>query len=183
MNIKQSAAEAQANLKAALKKIEPAKLVIDKINLQIIDGYLELHFTGADGKVDVSFENIMQALAALHRDNQLRWEIRPKTQKDYDQEAKALNHKEVDPLGLHASFNAVKATADAQQVKEIEKRLESTQAFVLSVRGRTHSDTAAAKFTAEREFKAQLAKYKNPTLAQTVEIDKAVRRAVQEMFS
>jgi hypothetical protein len=181
MKFKQSVEQAIANGRAAIKSILPNVLTADKINYDTIDNYMELHYA-TDGVIDMSVENILAAIAQLHRDKQLRWDVRPRTQDDIAQEARALNNKEADPLGLKARFAAIKNVADVQEAQQVEKALDATRSYAKSVRGQTHSETDSLRYYADKELKAQLAKYPKPTLAQANEIDKAVRRAVIEMY-
>jgi hypothetical protein len=182
MKFKQSVEQSKANVNAAIKSILPNVLLKDPINYQTIDNYIELHFTDADGLTDMSVDNIRAAIAQLHRDKQLRWDVRPRTQADIAQEARALNNKEADPLGLKARFAAIKNVADVQEAQQVEKALDATRSYAKSVRGQTHSETDSLRYYADKELKAQLAKYPKPTLAQAQEIDKAVRRTVNEMY-
>ena len=173
MIIKQPVAEARANVEAAFKHILPAVLSEDKITYATIDNYLEKRYTNSEGKTDFSFDNIIAAICQLHRENQLAWKVKPRTQTDIARDSAAENRKEVDASGIGSAMRALTAQAAAFDRKESQRIIERCVLFVKTTRGQTHSKTERIRHESAKELGRLLDLCsKNPSAKQAEEIEK-----------
>jgi hypothetical protein len=189
MKTKQTNEEISKILGEVIESLKPAQLVLMnearkdsalvpklKLNVRLIDAWLEANCVGKDGVVDYSFRNLRKGISALK--GQLSWMIAPQTRGASGVQGE--NNKPTRERGFvdaTATRKIIQDAANKQAAERDASVLRSVEAFCRAHTSHPHSRTFKERDQLQAEFKRLIAQKLKPA-----EIDTKIRAMAASFF-